>query len=125
SIARKRPFEGHTLRQWRDRLDANTRARITGGIRQGIADGRTVTQIARALRGTQSTPGVIEVSAREMRTIVHTATQHVTTQAREDVFKQNADVVGLVKWSATLDLSTCPICASYDGRTWEVGHGER
>ena len=50
---------------------------------------------------------------------------HVTNQAREELFKDNDDIVEGVKWVATLDSRTSLTCASLDGKVFPIGKGIR
>lgn len=128
SIARKRPFQGRTLREWIGKLDADTQARVRAAVRTGVSEGQTVRQIVRRLTGTKAlgyADGAVTVSDRELRSVVGSAVQHTVTQTREDTYRANEDLIASVQWVATLDLVTCPICGSYDGKTWDVGKGPR
>lgn len=123
-----RPFQGKMLRDVVDGLDANTARRVREAIRMGIAEGETIDQIVRRVRGTRAAQfrdGIMEVSRREAEAVVRTAVNHTANTARAEVYKANPDVVKSVRWVATLDDRTTMICASRDGEIYPVDSGPR
>lgn len=104
------------------------REAVAGAIRRGVFEGRTNAQIVQAIRGTRAaryTDGLLDVTARNARTVVHTAVQHVSSQARQATFDENADIVKGVQCIATLDSHTCQVCRSLDKRIFARGKGPR
>lgn len=104
------------------------RKAVTGAIRRGVFMGQTNAQIVQAVRGTrarQYQDGLLDVTARNARTVVHTAVQHVSSQAREATFDENEDIVEGVRIIATLDSKTCAQCRSLDQREFKRGKGPR
>ncbi|WP_460421858.1 minor capsid protein [Pseudomonas sp. ZL2] len=100
--------------------------RVTNAIRLGVVQGQTNAEITQAIRGTAAqnfTDGVLAVSNRNARSIVHTAVQHVATTARMETLKANSDVIPGYRWVSTLDRKTSALCKSLDGRVFEVGKG--
>ena len=95
------------------------RERVTGTIRQGFFEGQTNFQIIRNIRGTKAAgykDGVLATTNRNASTVVHTAIQHVSSQARMEVAKANTDVVLEIQMIATLDSKTSQLCRSMDKR---------
>ncbi|MFK3971174.1 minor capsid protein [Pseudomonas sp. NPDC087358] len=104
------------------------RERVTGAIRQGFFEGQTNFQIIRNIRGTAGAgykDGILATTQRNASTIVHTAIQHVSSQARMEVAKANTDVVTEVQMVATLDSKTSQLCRSMDKRRFAVNAGPR
>ena len=102
--------------------------RVTGTIRQGFFEGQTNFQIIRNIRGTKAAgykDGILAVTNRNASTIVHTAIQHVSSQARMEVAKENTDVVTEIEMVATLDSKTSQTCRSMDKRRFPVDSGPR
>ena len=123
-----RPFDGFTLQQWMDKLDNSTQDNLTGAIQRGVAQGETNDQIMRRIRGMRAAgfaDGVLQTTRNQAETVTRSAVQHVSNQARTEVFKANDDVVKKVQWVATLDTRTCPVCMSLDGQTFPVDQGKR
>ncbi|EAP2989430.1 phage head morphogenesis protein, partial [Salmonella enterica] len=60
---------------------------------------------------------------RNAATVIRTALNHVSTQARETTYKKNSDIVEKYEWVSTLDSRTSTICRSRDGQKYEIGKG--
>ncbi|PNG31539.1 phage minor head protein [Pseudomonas protegens] len=104
------------------------RERVTGTIRQGYFEGQTNFQIIRNIRGTKAAgykDGILATTSRNASTVVHTAIQHVSSQARMEVAKANTDIVSEVEMVATLDSKTSQTCRSIDKRRFPVHSGPR
>lgn len=100
--------------------------RVINAIRLGVVQGHTNAEIIQAIRGTAAqnfTNGVLAVSNRNVRSVVHTAIQHVSTVARLKTLAANADFVSGYRIVATLDRKTSLVCKSLDGREFEIGKG--
>jgi len=95
-------------------------------IQQGFYRGATISDMTSELRGTKANKfndGTWAKVNRSNRTIVRTAIQHVSTQARHETMNQNSDLVKGYEWVATLDSRTSQICQSLDGRRFKLGFG--
>ena len=104
------------------------RERVNGVIRQGFFEGQTNFEIIRLIRGTKSAgykDGILATTNRNASTVVHTAIQHVSSQARMEVAKANTDVVQEIQMVATLDSKTSQLCRSMDKRKFPVDSGPR
>lgn len=115
------PFEGKNFQEWFKNLEDSAKEKITSEIRRGVVEGRTIQQHTRAIIGTKSsgyTDGVIQTTRRNAETITRTAVAHVQASAKEQLFKNNQDLIKGMKWVATLDTRTSPICRSRDGRVY-------
>lgn len=102
--------------------------RVSGAIRQGFYEGATTSKILQAVRGTKANgyrDGILAISNRNAEAVVKTAVQHVASVARQETWKQNADIVHGVIWVSTLDSRTTPQCRSLDGRRFPVDSGPR
>ncbi|WP_421549121.1 minor capsid protein [Pseudomonas sp. QD4] len=104
------------------------RERVTGTIRQGFFEGHTNFQIIRNIRGTKAAgykDGILATTSRNASTVVHTAIQHVSSQARMEVAKANTDIVSEIEMVATLDRKTSQLCRTMDKRRFPVDSGPR
>ena len=104
------------------------RERVAGTIRQGFFEGQTNFQIIRNVRGTKAAgykDGILATTNRNASTVVHTAIQHVSSQARMEVAKANTDLVLEIQMIATLDSKTSQLCRSMDKRKFPVDSGPR
>lgn len=100
--------------------------RIEGVIRDGWAQGKTVGDMMREIRGSKAQgykDGIVQTSRRESAAMVRTSTQHVAQQARMATWAANGDLVTGYSILATLDSKTTPVCRSLDGKKFEIGKG--
>lgn len=83
------------------------------------------------LGGLTSQAAVLEVSRMapmhkgQAGTLVRTMVNAISTQARNDVFSQNSDILSGVEWVSTLDSRTSLVCASRDGEIYPLNSGPR
>lgn len=94
--------------------------RLVTGVKMGFVQGKTTNQIVREVVGPG---GLADISQRNAATVVRTALNHVSTQAREQVYKRNDDIVEKYEWVSTLDSRTSTICRSRDGQEYPIGGG--
>ena len=100
--------------------------RVNNAITQGFYTGQTNAEIARNIRGTKANKfndGELAKVNRSNRTIVRTAVQHSSTQARMLTMKQNSDLIKGYKWVSTLDSKTSDQCSALDGMRFNIGEG--
>ena len=116
------PIQGRTLKKWFDKQARATIKTINTNIRIGLAEGETLNQIVKRFTGKNS---VLNLNRKQTEAIVRTSLNHVGSQAREAVFKENTDVIKGVQWVSVLDSRTTDICAGLDGREFKVGKGIR
>jgi len=128
SIVTSKPMEGALLSEWMKQQGTKTGFAVQRQINIGLAQGESVDQMVRRIRGTkaaQYADGVWGQSKREVDAIVRTSMNHVSAHAREETYAANEDVIKGVQLVATLDGRTSEICISYDGTTWPVNEGPR
>lgn len=130
---------GSTLEQLFEALGANSREAAYTAIAAGVVQGETVDQLTRRLRGAvvkraswrkdsdgvrRYVPGVYEggalegVSTRQAEVLARTAIMHVANEAREIVYRENADLFKGYERVETLDGDTCLPCGAEDGRIY-------
>jgi SPP1 gp7 family putative phage head morphogenesis protein len=123
AIVTAQPFQGRLLKEWAQGLAQADVRRIHDAVRIGITEGQTTDQIVRRIRGTKSAryqDGVIEIARRDAEGVVRTSIAHTQNRARMEVFNANADIVGGVQYAAVLDSHTTILCASRDGKVYEL-----
>lgn len=96
------------------------RVRLINGVKSGFVQGKTTRQIVKEVVGPG---GLADVSNRHAATVVRTALNHVSTQAREQTYQKNSEIIEKYEWVSTLDSRTSTICRSRDGQKWEIGKG--
>lgn len=128
SLVVSRPINGVPLEGWIGQLAAGDVRRIEQQIRLGVLAGDTNDDIARRIRGTRANnyqDGVLAITRRDAETITRTAVNHVSTEARQATWEANSDIIDGVRWVATLDGRTSPVCQSRDGEVYPIDKGPR
>lgn len=91
---------------------------IENKIRAGIIEGKSVDQMVRDIMRVAN-----QAHKRDVRTVVRTAFNLASSQARQAVTNQNLDVISGEKWVSTLDGRTSFVCQGLDGKVFAVGEG--
>lgn len=123
-----RPFENALFDQHVRSFGAQRTRLIEGALRMGYAEGQSIPEIARRIRGTRAagySDGLLEGSRRSIETLVRTSLTHTTAIARERTYQANNDLIKGVQIVATLDSRTTLICMNQDGRVYPIGEGPR
>jgi len=123
TAATLKPFNGAVLGDWVNQLRENDLKRTWTTILDGITSGTTTDDIIRTLVGSRSLgykDGVREVTRRGTEALVRTSINHATNTGRQMVWEANSDIIKGVRWVATLDTRTTPICQQRDGRVGPV-----
>lgn len=122
------PINGIPLQGWLGKMAANDVSRIEQQLRLGILAGETTDQMVTRIRGTKANgykDGILEITKRDAEMIARTTTNHVSTAARQETWNTNADIIKGVRWVATLDGRTSPVCQSRDGEIYPIDKGPR
>ena len=119
AAAFSQPFQTRLLRAWVADLAANERRQVAAAVRSGIVEGLTTPQIAREVRNLMGT------TTRHATAIARTATNHVANAARKELGRANGDIIKGVRYVATLDSRTTPICRALDGKVFDIDKGPR
>ncbi len=126
AAALARPFQGVLLQGVLADLEAGKAKKIRQTIAQGFTEGKTTDAIVRELRGTRAkgfADGLLEASRRDIEAVTRTALGHMAGFVQDRFTEANADLIKAVRWSATLDLRTSPICRPRDAKLYEpVSH---
>ena len=123
-----KPFEGLLLKEWIDKLDADSFNSIQREVRQGLVQGLSYSDITKRIIGTkalQYSDGVLHLNRNKTQALVSTAVAHVTNTARDEFYKSNDDLIKAVQWLSTLDGRTTMLCKSRDGKVYPVDSGVR
>jgi SPP1 gp7 family putative phage head morphogenesis protein len=87
--------------------------KVSDLIKVGFMTGRTSQQIARDIAGKD---GYLDKqNKRAIKSMVRTATNHVSNVARQKTYDENEDIVIGYEWVSTLDGRTSNICKGLDG----------
>lgn len=129
AIAVTQPFteDGAILKSFVKGWSESLIEKVQGQIRMGLVEGEGVETIRRRIEADvlEGGTGTLRRARQKARAIVRTYANHVTSVAREEVYKANSDVIEAEVWTATLDDRTCPSCGALDGREFPIGKGPR
>lgn len=129
AAATARPFEGRLMEQWFKDYTVAQKSRLTEAVRMSVAEGETVDQAIRRVRGTKALnfqDGIVQgINRRGAEALVRTAINHTVTMARQETLVENEGVVKGVTWRSTLDGKTSPICIARDGKVYGLTEGPR
>lgn len=126
--AKTQPIQatGQLLEPFIDGWTDRTTAQVEATLRNASAQGWTVDQTVRAIRGTkgaQYTDGLLSATRREVTAMVRTAVQHTASAAQQAIYKANDDIVSGYMFIATLDNRTTQVCRSLDRKEFKLGNG--
>lgn len=107
------PIQGIPLEGWMDNIKAADQRRIEQQVQMGFLQGETIPQISKRLRDQ-----ALATTTRNAEALARTAVNHVSQNARAEVWNQNKDVLDGLRWTATLDGRTTEICMSRDGTVY-------
>jgi len=116
-----RPFQGRFLRDWLAEAEAGSAKRVRETLRQGFIEGRSVTDIARQIRGTralQYRDGILEISRRGAEAMVRTAVTHTAAASSRVTYEEMG--VARATFVAVLDSRTTLTCAGLNGKTFPL-----
>ncbi|AIM40560.1 minor head protein-like protein [Vibrio phage VpKK5] len=125
-IVRANPYQGRTMSEWLTSAAGTESAEILRRTKVGIADGMQPRDVARSVLGAASEGGAGGTTIRSMQhaeTIAITLTNGITSEAREQFYVENTDVINTEIFLATLDGNTTPECVENDQELYKVGEG--
>jgi SPP1 gp7 family putative phage head morphogenesis protein len=128
SLSLRGKGQGLTLKPFLTQYTTDQVALIEGIISQGFAEGTTTPEIVRNLKGTKANKfkdGVLAKVDKNTKTMVRTAVQNASAQARQATWQANSDVISRIEWISTLDGRTTVQCRSLDGQTFPLNKGPR
>jgi SPP1 gp7 family putative phage head morphogenesis protein len=128
AAAMARPFQGRLLKEWAGSLESGRMQRIRDAVRIGFVENQTVAQIVQRIRGSRAlgyADGLLQIDRRHAEAVVRTAIQHTANYARDSFYSSNAELIKGLRWVATLDSRTSPICRARDGKVYSLKNGPR
>jgi SPP1 gp7 family putative phage head morphogenesis protein len=116
-IVLKNPLsENGTMEQGWSGIAKNEKIRLEAVIRKGIADGKSVDEIALQVRA----GNVHNITRMQSRGLVITAITSVSSQADHAIYKANEKALQGWQYVAVLDARTTPLCAHRDGTIYPI-----
>jgi SPP1 gp7 family putative phage head morphogenesis protein len=97
-------------------------ARVMGTQRPSLLGvrGRVPGVTDEVIEGLTYEPGLLKKARRNAEALVRTSYQTVMSEARQDAYRANDDVIKGTELCAVLDQRTTLICRGYDGKTWDL-----
>lgn len=105
-----KPLQGKLIKEWVDKLDADSFSRIQDAVRIGLVEGQSYSDVLKRVTGTkalQYTDGVNSLNNRQAQAIINTAMSHASNTASQEYYQANSDIFSGIQWLATLDGRTC------------------
>lgn len=118
SLLRGKAKQQLTIDQAVTRFARGVNRDVTTAIQQGIVAGEPTDKIARNVQLM-----VNNRSRAQAEALVRTSTNHAANVAREELYRQNADVVAGERFVAVFDSRTTDTCAGFDGEVFPLGEG--
>ena len=114
---------GVTLNQILAKFGDEQSTQISNAISYAYTNGLTNQELVRIIRGTRKNryqDGILQTTTRHAKTIAHTGTAIVASQAKQQFIHDNKDIIKGIKVIATLDLRTSGICRHLDGEIMPI-----
>lgn len=127
AIVSKQAFNGETIREMLETLEAADIRRLEQAVRIGMTQGETIPQISRRLVGTVSRKGrdgMTEITRRNATMISRTMVNGVGAASRREFLDANKDLAPQKVFTATLDSRTTPVCRKWDGSLHDTVTGK-
>lgn len=121
-----RPFNNRLLKEALKDFSKEQARMIRDSISMGFFEGQTTPEIIKNIIGTSEAgfkDGLMHVSRVRASRMVRTAINHVAAVAKDQLFKENSDIISHYEWISTLDNRTSEICQGLDGTIYPVGKG--
>lgn len=116
--------QGAPVSEWWSRQAGDTLERFTDQMRIGIAQGETSAELIRRVRGGRQNGadviGLMQTSRTHADSLVRAATRAVAEAGRQEIYRQNSNLLRGLMWTATLDTRTTLVCAARDNRLYDV-----
>lgn len=123
AAAMARPFQGRLLRDWAANVEAGRMTAIRNAIRVSYVEGKTASEIVRAIRGSRAegyADGLLQRPRRDLMAVVNTALSHTASTAREQFTGANSDIIKATRWVSTLDNKTSAPCRIRDQKQYDA-----
>lgn len=119
-----KPIVGTTFSDYLDSISSRLYTTWDTAVRTGYLTGQPTKDIVKSVLGSsQISQNLLDTgSIRPLRQSIlantRTTLQSFANEARTETFEKNTDLFSGYKWLATLDLRTCPVCGSFDGKIY-------
>lgn len=107
---------------WTHTADVDVQ-RVAEAVNEGVNNGQTVEEATAVIRGTKDgnyEDGLLSKNRVDARRMARTILAGIANEAKDQFYRDNADVLLGVEWLDTLDGRTCMGCASLSRQQWKV-----
>jgi len=111
-------FNNQTIEQAINHFAGTIENDILQKVRMGIVSGQTTPEITKQIASQIQTRTVKQAEA-----LARTTINHVASETRNQVIKENSNLFDGERFVATLDGRTTVTCAGFDGQKFDVGEG--
>jgi hypothetical protein len=138
-------IEGAPSAEWWSKQAVSLQDEFKRVMRVGVAKGETLQQMSARVMGTQKPsllgvrgripgvtdeeiegltyePGLLKKARRNAQALVRTSYQTVMSEARQDAYRVNDDVIKGTEYVSVLDSRTTIQCRAYDGAQWDLNN---
>ena len=142
-LATETLIEGAPSAEWWSKQAVSLQDEFKRVMRVGVAKGETLQQMSARVMGTQKPsllgirgripgvtdeviegltyePGLLKKAKRNAEALVRTSYQTIMSEARQDAYMQNDDVIKGTEYSSVMDSRVTRLCAGYDGAQWDL-----
>lgn len=122
-------IQGAPTKEWWGRQAAGLADRFADEMRRGVALGEANGKLIERVRGTETAPGLMNVSRNSAERLVRASVQTAANVGREAMYAENDDLISALQWTSTLDTRTSTWCIVRDGLHYSpgdhqaIGHG--
>ncbi|MFB6349472.1 minor capsid protein [Moraxella sp. ZJ142] len=109
---------GITLNDMLQNFGEQETKKLTNAIRYAHANNLSNQDLVKIIRGTRARryqDGILATSTKNAKTLAHTGTAIIESQAKQQFIADNKDIIKGIKVMATLDFRTSTICRHLDG----------
>ena len=121
ALARETPTQGHLVANIIKHVSGNTKNIILTEIRKGLQQGKSVSQIIKAITGTKAAgrkDGALSTVINSIKRDVNTLVNHVTNTVHIATYKALGKKK--VKFVAVLDSRTSKQCQGLNGKVYDI-----
>lgn len=107
---------------WTHTADVDVQ-RVAEAVNEGVNNGQTVEEATAVIRGTKDgnyEDGLLSKNRIDARRMARTILAGIANEAKDQFYRDNADVLLGVEWLDTLDGRTCFGCTSLSRMQWKV-----
>ena len=109
AAATANPFQGALLSKWADAQASSLTCAIAQQVRMGYIQGETTEQLVKRVN-----QGAFNRAGLDLAAVTKSAVAHFASEAREEMARQNADLIKARQWLSTLDSHTSKLCIVRD-----------